>query len=139
MKPLFYLLPLLAAAGLAAEVQSAPLPPDFRTLAIGETASTLTTEGYEAFACGSNGGPPLASLTGWTDYAQCAPDQNGLREVKVEFGRRFGQLAERFEDQYGEDLWIQRFGGTRLANFPVVLSLLVRRERGGARLSGGHR
>lgn len=29
-----------------------------------------------------------------------------------------------FRDQYDDELWIQKFGGTRMANFPVVLSLL---------------
>lgn len=113
---------VLASASMAA--QPAPFRPEFRTLALGETAASLTTEGYEAFACGSNGATPLHKITGWTDFMKCAPEPNGLREVYVEFGRRLGQLAERFKDQYGEDLWIERFGGTRLANFPVVLSLL---------------
>ncbi|MBN9362872.1 MULTISPECIES: hypothetical protein [unclassified Devosia] len=117
-------LPALLLLGLAAQALAAPLPPEFRTLAIGETAASLPNEGYEAFACGSNGGPPLQHLTGWIDFAQCAPDARGLHEVYVEFGRRVGKLAERFHDQYGEELWLQRFGGTRLANFPVVLSLL---------------
>lgn len=117
-------LPALLLFGLAAPSLGAPLSPEFRTLAIGETAATLPTEGYEAFACGSNGGPPLKHITGWTDFAKCAADERGLHEVYVEFGRRVGKLAERFHDQYGEELWLQRFGGTRLANFPVVLSLL---------------
>ncbi|MBL8595960.1 MAG: hypothetical protein JNK01_25000, partial [Devosia sp.] len=115
---------LLLLLGFAAPSLGAPLSPEFRSLAIGETATTLSTEGYEAFACGSNGGPPLKHIGGWTDYALCAPDERGLHEVYVEFGRRVGKLAERFHDQYGEELWLQRFGGTRLANFPVVLSLL---------------
>src|SRR5690242_16450428 len=117
-------LPALLLLGLAAPSLGAPLPPEFRTLAIGETAGSLPTEGYEAFACGSDGGQPSRHITGWTDFAQCAPDARGLHEVYVEFGRRVGKLAERFHDQYGEELWLQRFGGTRLANFPVVLSLL---------------
>ncbi|ODT12556.1 MAG: hypothetical protein ABS35_39915 [Kaistia sp. SCN 65-12] len=115
---------LLLLLGFAAPSLGAPLSPEFRSLAIGETAATLSTEGYEAFACGSNGGPPLKHIGGWTDYALCAADERGLHEVYVEFGRRVGKLAERFHDQYGEELWLQRFGGTRLANFPVVLSLL---------------
>jgi hypothetical protein len=118
------LLPLLLLFGLVAPATGAPLTPEFRALAIGDTAASLSTEGYEAFACGSNGGPPLKHITGWTDFSQCAPDERGLHEVYVEFGRRVGRLAERFHDQYGEELWLQRFGGTRLANFPVVLSLL---------------
>lgn len=110
---------LLAGAAAAAEFD-----PEFRTLGLGQAAAEVTAEGYEAFACGSNGGTPLAKLNGWTDYEKCAPDALGLHEVYAEFGRRAGQLAQRFHDEYGEELWIQRFAGTRMANFPVVLSLL---------------
>jgi hypothetical protein len=115
---------LVVLLSLAATARAATFSPEFRTLALGIEAKDLPTEGYEAFACGSNGGPPLRRLRDWTEFRNCTPDSHGLREVYVEFGSAIGRLAERFREQYGEDLWIQRYGGTRVANFPVVMSLL---------------
>jgi len=112
------------ALALVAPAAAAGFAPEFRTLALGLEASDITTEGYEGFACGSNGGPPLAPISGWVDFAKCAPEANGLHEVYVEYGTRTERLSQMFRDEYGEELWIQQFGGTRIANFPVVLSLL---------------
>jgi hypothetical protein len=117
-------LAVAAALSFGTAVAAADFEPEFRTLGLGVAAADLTTEGYEAFACGSDGGTPLAPIEGWIDYAKCAPDELGLHEVYVEYGRRAGELAERFRDEYDDELWIQRFVGTRMANFPVVLSLL---------------
>ncbi|MDB5505594.1 MAG: hypothetical protein JWR75_232 [Devosia sp.] len=115
---------LLSTAAVTAADEPIEFTPEFRTLSLGLTATELPTEGYEAFACGSNGGPPLEKLSGWVDYMRCQPDAMGLHEVYVEFGRRAGQLSDLFRDQYEEELWIQKFSGTRMANHPVVLSLL---------------
>lgn len=119
----FGALPVLLFTVLSA-VGAAAFETEFRTLGLGKFAAELPTEGYEAFACGSDGGPPLKPIGGWTDYALCAPDSNGLHEVTTQFGRRIGQISEMFRERYGEELWLQKYGGTRMANFPVVLSLL---------------
>lgn len=113
-----------AALALTTGAGAATFKPEFRTLGLGLQAAELPTEGYEGFACGDNGGPPLAPLAGWTDFAKCAPEAHGLHEVYVEFGTRTERISQMFRDEYNEELWIQPFGGTRLANFPVVLSLL---------------
>lgn len=115
---------VIGLGGFALPAAAATFEPEFRTLALGLKADELTTDGYDFFACGSNGGPPLATLTGWTDYMKCAPEPNGLREVMVEFGIRTERLSQLFADQFDEELWIQQYGGTRVANFPVVMSLL---------------
>jgi hypothetical protein len=107
-----------------APAAAADFEPEFRTLGLGQAAADLTTEGYELFACGSNGGPPLNPLTGWVDYMQCRPEASGLREVYAEYGRQIGQLANMFKERYDDELWIQKYGGTRMANQPVVMSLL---------------
>lgn len=98
--------------------------PDFRQLGLGLQATQIDVSAYDGFACGSNGGPPLARLTGFTDYMKCAPDASGLHEVTVTFGTKIEREAEMFKEQYGEELWTQKYGGTRLANFPVIMSLL---------------
>ena len=33
------------------------------------------------YACGTNGGPPSAPLSGWRDVTRCRPELSGLREV----------------------------------------------------------
>lgn len=109
---------------LAAQETAYAFEPEFRTLGIGQKAEEISTEGYDRFACGSNGYVPLKTLTAWTDFKQCEPDASGLYEVAVEFGNRTERISQLFRDQYNEELWIQQFGGTRIANFPVVLSLL---------------
>lgn len=117
---------LVAAAALtSAPATAAEFQPEFRQLGLGVDAATLSTEGYEGFACGTNGGPPGLVLTGWADFAKCAPDlQTGLHEVYVEYGTRIGRISAMFREQFEEELWLQQYGGTRMANFPVVLSLL---------------
>ena len=112
----------------AAASPAAEFTPEFRTLGLGQKATELSTEGYENFACGTNGGPPRMALEGWADFMKCPPEENGLREVYVEFGTAIGRLAELFRDTYGEELWIQQYGGTRVANFPVIMSLLFDEE-----------
>jgi hypothetical protein len=113
-----------ATAPASTQEPAHPLPPDFRTLGIGQNAAEITTEGYDRFACGNNGNLPFKVISGWTDYATCAADENGLHEVVVEFGNATERLSQLFHEQYDEELWLQPFGGTRVANFPVVMSLL---------------
>ncbi len=119
---------LLAAMPVVSIAAADEFPPEFRTLGLGQTAAELDTEGYEYFACGSNGGPPKQQIGGWTDFMECRPEASGLREVYVEFGRRIGQLSQMFRERYEDELWIQKYGGTRMANYPVVLSLLFDEE-----------
>lgn len=121
---LIALAPVHVAAQEAPPADAPAFPPEFRTLGLGLKADEITTEGYDSFACGSNGNVPLKALTGWTDFKECEPDENGLYEVAVEFGNRTERMSQLFHDQYDEELWIQQFGGTRIANFPVVMSLL---------------
>ena len=75
-------------------------------------------------ACGSNGGPPLSTLNGWGDYAECAADEKGLHEVYIELNTELQRLAESTEEQYGQAPWFKKFAGTRVANFAVVMSVL---------------
>ena len=40
---------------------------------------------FHAFACGSNGGPPRAPVSGWADLKRCPPEADGLHEVYFEY------------------------------------------------------
>ncbi|HEY4203113.1 MAG TPA: hypothetical protein VGM83_21380 [Devosiaceae bacterium] len=113
---------LLLAAGPAMAQEA--FKPDFRDLALGKSAADLSPADYDVFACGSDGGPPLAQLTGWTDFAKCAPDARGLHEVYVAFGTDLKAMADRVQDQFHDEPWYKKFSGTRVAGFPVVMSML---------------
>ena len=122
----------LAAALLAlpASAQDAAVRTqgDLRDLTIGKPAAELPTEGYYAFACGSNGGTPLEQLDDWTAFRQCARDRaTGLYEVYVEYDDQGEYLARMLQEAFGAEegrLGLRKFYGTKVAGHPVVLSLL---------------
>lgn len=119
------LLPALSAVSVFSGAALAEAPkPDFRNLGLGLKAADIDVSEYDGFYCGSNGDAPLARVTGFVDYMKCAPNADGLHEVTVTFGTKLGREAEMFKEQYGEELWTQKYSGTRVANFPVVMSLL---------------
>jgi hypothetical protein len=101
----------LASAGMAQENRG-----EIRGIRLGMPAATMSTDGFTGFACGSDGGPPGASLTGWTDFRSCHPEANGLHEVYFRFDdltRPDKQPAFPIENP-----------GTRIAGHPVILSVL---------------
>ncbi|MFO1183775.1 MAG: hypothetical protein U1E56_03175 [Bauldia sp.] len=112
------------AGGAAAVGQSTAFAPDFRDLGLGLNAATLSTDGYDTFACGADGGQSLKPLKGWRDFAECARDASGLHEVAVEFGLEDKLLADQYREQYHEEAWFASRAGTQVAGFPVVMSLL---------------
>ena len=71
---------------------------------------------FRAFACGSNGGAPRAPLTGWSDFARCRAEPNGLHEVYFEYDDELEFIA-RAKDI---DREITRWAGTTEVAFPVV-------------------
>src|SRR5258708_36538515 len=48
---------------------------------------------FRGFACGSNGGPPRAPLTGWADFKRCAPEPDGLLGVCFEYADELAYIA----------------------------------------------
>ena len=58
---------------------------EIRGLKLGLKAPLMATDGFGEFACGSNGGPPRQKLDAWAEFAKCAPEADGLREVQVRF------------------------------------------------------
>jgi hypothetical protein len=113
----------LAVLSLPASAQT--FSPEFRTLGLGQTASELNATTFENFACGTNGGLPGQSLTGFADYAQCPPEEgNGFREVYVEYNTTNNPISRSFRERNSYEDWLPRYGLTRMASFPVVLSVL---------------
>jgi hypothetical protein len=88
---------------LAAPIAEQPSPTEFR-----------------GFACGSNGGPPRAPLTGWADFKRCPAEPDGLREVYFEYDDQLEYIARAHDD----DREISRWAGTHEVTFPVITSAL---------------
>lgn len=83
---------------------------DVREFAPGMALAELPAEGYTGFACGTNGGAPEGALGGWSDFAQCPADADGLREV-----------AFAYDDSAVE---YDELEGTQVAGHEVLISLL---------------
>ena len=75
---------------------------------------------FRGFACGSNGGPPRAPLTGWADFKRCAAERDGLREVYFEYDDELEYIARAHDN----DREISRWAGTHEVTFPVITSAL---------------
>ena len=75
---------------------------------------------FRGFACGSNGGPPRAPLTGWADFRRCAAESDGLREVYFEYDDELEYIARAHDN----DREISRWAGTHEVTFPVITSAL---------------
>ncbi len=118
----------LAQAAMAQEDQSSMVS-DIRGLTLGLSATDMPG-GFVNFACGSNGGLPLRPLDDWEDYQLCPADERGLHEVAVEYDAVGAHLADMFvewladEEEEGENLWLDKYVGTKIAGHPVVLSVL---------------
>jgi hypothetical protein len=83
-------------------------------------AAQPSPEEFKSFACGSNGGPPRAPLTGWADFKRCPADADGLHEVYFEYDDEIEYIA-RAHDNERE---ISRWAGTHEVTFPVITSAL---------------
>jgi hypothetical protein len=114
---------LALAFALAVPVTTASADEDrgeLRGLRLGTQAGTMSTDGFDDFACGSNGGPPRAPLSGWTDFHTCRPEASGLHEVYVRFDEQQAYQAKAF----GDPTLPSEADGTRVAGHPVILSVL---------------
>jgi hypothetical protein len=100
-----------------APAQEQPRRTEVWDLMLGTAASDLADD-FTDYACGNNGGPPSIPLTGWKDFRRCRPDPQGLREVYFRYDDEleYWAKANNFETE------IERYSGTKVYDFPVVLS-----------------
>ena len=117
---------LTAIAGVtfavAAAAQGFAQPPrraEVWDLKLGTPAAALPS-GFAEYACGTNGGPPSLPLSGWSDFHRCRPEPSGLREVYF----RYDDELEYWAKANGLPTEIERYSGTKVYDFPVVLSAL---------------
>lgn len=108
---------LVLGAALA-HAEDAPTRADIWTLKLGAPASALPRDAFVDYACGSNGGPPQQALSGWSDYAKCRPEPNGLREVYF----RYDDELEYWARAHRARTLIAQYSGTKVLEFPVVVS-----------------
>src|SRR5262249_15441324 len=83
-------------------------------------AAQPSPDEFRGFACGSNGGAPRAQLKGWSEFARCRAEPDGLHEVYFEYDDELEYIA-RARDI---DREITRWAGTTEVAFPVVVSAL---------------
>src|SRR5258708_27938818 len=79
-----------------------------------------SSDEFRGFACGSNGGAPRQRLTGWSGFARCGAEPNGLREIYFEYDDEYEYIA-RARDL---DREVARWAGTTELTFPVIVSAL---------------
>src|SRR5262245_8932070 len=121
---------LAACAALAGPLASAAQAQDkvdrgdLRGLKLGLSAQSMRLTGFGELACGSNGGAPRQPLDGWTAFAKCRPEPNGLYEVYARFDDEDEYIGRAVDDP----AYARGKGGTRLAGHPVILSVLFDRD-----------
>jgi hypothetical protein len=109
----------LAAGGAGAQQppNDRPTRVEMWDLMLGTPADRLPDE-FTDYACGTNGGPPSIPLSGWRDFRRCRPDAMGLREVYFRHDDELEYWAK--ANNFATE--IEKFSGTKVYDFPVVLS-----------------
>lgn len=108
--------PLLPGTSLAADQ---PVAADVWKIEIGQPVTAIP-DGFADFACGSNGGPPALTLTGFADFMQCPAEPTGWHEVYFRYDDEFEYWAR----ANNLDLQIAA-SGTKVYGLPVIMSVLV--------------
>jgi hypothetical protein len=116
---------IAVAAGLvfgtaAAAAEDAPARADIWSLKLGTPVAALPRDAFVDYACGSNGGAPQLAIAGWSDYKECRPEPNGLREVYF----RYDDELEYWARAHRAQTLIAQNAGTKVLDFPVVVSAL---------------
>jgi hypothetical protein len=111
------------ATGVVAQEQR-PTRLEVWDLKLGTAAAALP-DAFAEYACGTNGGPPSLPLSSWRDFERCRPEPGGLREVYFRYDDELEYWAK--ANDFATE--VARFSGTKVYDFPVVLSGLFD-ERG---------
>ena len=93
-------------------------------LKLGSHVDQLPDE-FIDYACGTNGGPPAMPLSGWRDVRRCRAEPSGLREVYFRYDDELEYWAK--ANNFATE--IEKYSGTKVYDFPVVLS--ARFDEGG--------
>ena len=114
----------LALAILSLVLHAGPAPAQERPsrlelwdLALGTKAADLP-DAFTDYACGTDGGPPSIPLASFADYRRCRPEPSGLREVYFRYDDELEYWAK--ANDFATE--IEKYSGTKVYDFPVVLS-----------------
>lgn len=95
--------------------------PSVWDLTLGVHAFELPKDQFIDFACGTNGGPPSLTLTQWTDFANCVPEEDtAFFEVYFEYDDE----PEYWAKALGLQSQIAVYSGTSAYEIPVIVSAL---------------
>jgi hypothetical protein len=109
----------LAAVSWPLACSGAPHRLTIFDLKLGMSTGDLPAGEFHAYACGSDGGPPLLKLTGWSEFNKCPAEADGLHEVYFEYDDSAEKRARAAMDiPAGWSL------GTAYQYFPIVASAL---------------
>jgi hypothetical protein len=111
-----FTLALLISAASAARAQQ-PRRAEVWDLKLGTKAEALPDE-FADYACGTNGGAPSLPLNGFAGFRRCRPEPDGLREVYFRYDDELEYWAK--ANDFATE--IEKFSGTKVYDFPVVLS-----------------
>lgn len=111
---------LAAAPAVSAQELQLTEPYDFWDIELGLHWSEQPQD-YQEFACGTNGGPPSRRLTGFGDFALCEAEANGLHEVYF----RYDDTVEYWARAMEFAPIVERYAGTKLFTFDVLISVLI--------------
>jgi len=89
-------------------------------LQLGTPLEQLPDE-FTDHACGTNGGPPGAPLTGWRDFRRCRAEASGLHEVYF----RYDDELEYWAKANNLLAQMEQYAGTKTYGFPVTVSALI--------------
>ncbi len=118
MRTIVFAAALVLLVGVAGRTEDRPSRAEIWSLKLGIPASALPRDAFVDYACGSNGGPPQRALSGWSDYDECPPEPNGLREVYF----RYDDELEYWAKAHRARTLIAQYSGTKVLDFPVILS-----------------
>ena len=107
----------VAASGAGAQPQERPARAEVWDLELGTGVEKLP-DAFTDYACGTNGGPPSIPLKGFGDFRRCRADAAGLHEVYFRYDDELEYWAK--ANNFATE--IERFSGTKVYDFPVVLS-----------------
>jgi hypothetical protein len=102
---------LTVAAGFACPASAEEFR-DLREFHVGMEVGEMPAEGYVDIVCATD---PGRGLAGWSDFAACPLDALKLHEIRFRYDESMNPLAG-VNDKYG---------GTKVAGHPVVLTALI--------------
>jgi hypothetical protein len=120
--PFAVLLAIIAHGALALE---RPTRKNVWDIEIGSNVADLSDREFQEYACGTDGGPPSTPIDGWSNYAKCGPDQNGLHEVYF----RYDDEVEYWAKANRIPSVVRMFNGTQVLGYHAIVSALI--EPGG--------